>query len=72
MNEVELGGEKSFIGAWYLPDLKVCDELIEYFRQFPDKLEGQIGRRHAVNKEIKDSLDLYVEPHELSHPLLRK
>ena len=72
MNEVELGGEKSFIGAWYLPDLKVCDELIEYFRQSPEKLEGQIGHDHKVNKEIKDSLDLYIEPHELSHPLLRK
>jgi hypothetical protein len=72
VSEVELGGEKSFIGAWYLPDLKVCDELIEYFRQSPEKLEGQIGHDHKVNKEIKDSLDLYVEPHELSHPVLRK
>ena len=68
MNEVELGGERSFIGAWYLPDLKICDELIAYFRQSRDKLPGQIGHNQEVKPEIKDSIDLYIEPREFSHP----
>jgi len=72
MKEVDLGGEKSFIGAWYIPDLKVCDELIEYFKRSSEKEPGQIGHDRAVNKDIKDSLDLIVEPPEFSHPTLRK
>ena len=72
MKEVDLGGEKSFIGAWFIPDLKVCDELIEYFKRSSEKEPGQIGHDREVNKAIKDSLDLHVEPPEFSHPTLRK
>jgi hypothetical protein len=72
MKEVDLGGEKSFIGAWFIPDLKVCDELIEYFKRSSEKEPGQIGHDREVNKAIKDSLDLIVEPPEFSHPTLRK
>lgn len=72
MKEVDLGGEKSFIGAWYIPDLKVCDELIEYFKRSPGKEAGQIGHDREVNLDIKDSLDLIVEPQEFSHPTMRK
>ena len=72
MKEVDLGGEKSFIGAWYIPDLKVCDELIAYFKSSPGKESGQIGHDRQVNKAIKDSLDLIIEPPEFSHPTLRK
>ena len=72
MKEVDLGGEKSFIGAWYIPDLKVCDELIAYFKSSPGKERGQIGHDRQVNKDIKDSLDLIIERPEFSHPTLRK
>jgi prolyl 4-hydroxylase len=72
LKEVELGGEKSFIAAWYLPDLKVCDELIDYFKRSPKKQLGQIGHDREVDKEIKDSLDVIVEPEELGHPAMRK
>jgi hypothetical protein len=70
--EVELGGEKSFIGAWYLADLRVCDELIEFFKRSDEKVEGQIGHNLEVNKAIKDSLDLILTPPEMSHPTLAK
>ena len=43
MQEVELGGEKSFVGAWLLSDLKICDELIQYFHAKEGKVEGEIG-----------------------------
>ena len=28
MREIDLGGERSFIGAWYLSDLAICDEVL--------------------------------------------
>ena len=72
VNEVDLGGERSFIGAWYLPDLKVCDEIIAFFNEVEGKEPGQIGHDREVNTEIKDSLDYIVEPQEFSHPVIRK
>lgn len=69
--EIDLGGESSFIGAWYLPDLRVCDELIAYFKQSGEKLPGQIGHLHEVNTAIKDSTDLYIETREFSHPVVQ-
>jgi len=72
MKEIDLGGEKSFIGAWYMPDLKICDELIAFFKQSPDKQPGEIGHDHEVRKDIKDSLDLIVEPRDFSQPAIRK
>ncbi len=72
MREVELGGEKSFIGAWYIPDLKVCDELIEFFRQSEGKSAGEIGHNREVKPDIKDSLDLVITPDEFGVPVVRK
>jgi len=72
MKEVDLGGEKSFIGAWYIPDLKICDELIAYFKQSDKKQPGEIGHNREVKKEIKDSLDLIVSPEDFSHTAIRK
>jgi prolyl 4-hydroxylase len=71
LREVDLGGEKSFIGAWYLSNLNVCDELIAYFRQ--SKVEpGQIGHERRVVPEIKDSLDLISEGQDLARPVFKK
>jgi len=72
MREVELGGEKSFIGAWYLSDLRICDDLISYFQLKDGKIEGEIGHDHEVNKAIKDSLDLIVPPERFGHPIIAK
>src|SRR5919109_4969858 len=72
LQEVELGGERSFIGAWFLSDLKVCDDLIQYFHAKEGKVEGEIGHDHIVNKEIKDSLDLYIPPAHFNHPIVAK
>src|SRR5882757_1371066 len=47
LREVDLGGEKSFIGAWYLSNLTVCDELIAYFKQCKGD-HGQIGQQSKV------------------------
>ena len=52
MKEVDLGGEKSFIGAWYIPDLKVCDELIAYFKSSPAESSA---RQAMTGKSTKPS-----------------
>jgi prolyl 4-hydroxylase len=72
MQEVELGGERSFIGAWFLSDLAICDEVIAYFKQRGDKVEGQIGNRGEVNKAIKDSIDIIVTPDRFSDPAIAR
>jgi prolyl 4-hydroxylase len=82
LREVDLGGEKSFIGAWYLSDLTLCDELIAYFKHCkgnPGQIgrqsrvePGQIGHDRKVVPEIKDSLDLISEGQDLAHPVFKK
>ena len=71
LQEVDLGGEKSFIGAWYVPNLSVCDEVIQYFQQSQGKVQGIIGQG-IVDKTVKDSVDLIVPPKDFSHPTMRK
>jgi len=72
MDEVDLGGEKSFIGAWYLPDLSICDELIAFFNRREDKVAGQTGDRGEVDKAIKDSTDVIIPPQQFSDPVILK
>ena len=71
MQEVDLGGEKSFIGAWYLPDLRVCDELIGFFQQSGKQHAGIIGEG-IVDKNTKDSVDVIVPSAEFEHPVMRR
>jgi len=59
LREVDLGGEKSFIGAWYLPDVQVCEELIQFFKQSDKKRPGVIAEG-IVHKSTKDSIDVIV------------
>ena len=47
MKEVDLGGERSFIGAWYISDLAVCDELIGYFWKCDDRIEGKMEKERS-------------------------
>ena len=72
MDEVDLGGEKSFIGAWMLPDLAICDGIIAFFKNHKSQAQGQIGNKGEVNKAIKDSLDVYVAPPQFSEPVITK
>jgi|SRR5215471_203251 len=72
MKEVDLGGEKSFIGGWYLSDLSICDDLIAYFQLKDGKIQGEIGHDREVNKEIKDSVDLIIPPENFGHPVIAK
>ena len=71
MTEVDLGGQNSFIGAWYLEEPDVCEELIAYFNASPAKVPGEVGDGQ-VDTDIKDSLDLQItHEHFTDAPVLR-
>src|SRR5882724_5497806 len=71
MQEVDLGGEKPFIGAWYLEDVQVCDELIRFFRQSDKQHQGVINQG-IVHKDTKDSIDVVVPFNEFELPVMRR
>jgi hypothetical protein len=52
--------EKSFIGAWYMEDMSLCDDIITYFENSPLRTPGVINRdgKGQVIPEEKDSLDI--------------
>lgn len=56
-----------FIAGWYLRDPSVCDELIRYHGDSPFKREGAmaIGAKGTVDKSMKDSIDVTLEPGDL-------
>ena len=58
--------KETFIGQYYLDDLSICDDIIEYFKNSPDKNLGKVGFGE-VDKNIKDSTDLYLESVDLSN-----
>ena len=71
MSEVNLGGQNSFIGAWYVEELDVCDELVAYFTSSASRVPGQVGDGQ-VDPDIKDSLDLQIgHDHFMDPPVLR-
>jgi prolyl 4-hydroxylase len=49
-----------FIGAWYLPNISICDDIVRVFNtDFFTKAPGELGGpyRTRVDKTEKDSLD---------------
>jgi len=63
VQRVDLGTyENSFIGAWIVNDISVCDRLIDHFENVGNPHLGEvIGESGAeVNTEVKDSLDMQL------------
>jgi hypothetical protein len=53
----------SFIGEWFLSDESICQTLIDFFDNHPDKHPGFCGntkKKSNVNKNIKQSTDLSI------------
>jgi hypothetical protein len=50
-----------FISGWYIKP-EVCDGLIDYFEQSPDKNPGKVGGPVRIDLDRKDSLDVVVSP----------
>jgi len=51
---------KTFIGEYIIPSTGVCDDLISYFKDSPDKKTGHVGYegKKVIRKHDKDSTDL--------------
>lgn len=49
----------NFIGAWYLSDPDICDELIEFYKNSDLKHPGETWV--GVNKAVKDSTDIRID-----------
>ena len=55
----------NFIGGFYLENLSVCDDLIDFFNKSAGKhIPGRTGQ--GYNQKIKDSTDLHIQPHDRS------
>ena len=56
MKEHDINLLDNFIGAWYLNDLSICDELIQAHKDSPNKTLGR-SKDGEVNVSIKKSID---------------
>ena len=61
MKEVKLtfSDQPSFIGAWYLPEINLCDEICHAFNTELSQVQGTIGKGDSirVDSSAKDSWD---------------
>ena len=57
--------KNNFIDGYYIPDLSVCDDLIDLFETSDNKHIGET--RQGVDKTIKDSLDLQLYQNQIDN-----
>ena len=64
--ELTLNASNSFIGSWFIDDVSLCDELIEYFENSTNKGPGYVvnDQGSRIDKSVKDSIDLNLNPNE--------
>ena len=60
----------SFIGGWYIPE-HICDGMLDYYYQKSNDITpGVVGNlqddNDPVKPDVKDSLDLFIEPNDNS------
>ena len=65
MKEYYLNSKNNFIDGYYLPNLSICDELINLFEKSDNKTIGKT--RKGIDKTIKDSLDLGINSNEIDN-----
>jgi len=53
----------NFIDGWYLPDKKICDNLIKFFESnYEFQIDGKVGN-NEVKKNVKNSKDINCKNH---------
>ena len=55
----------NFIDGYYMSDLSICDDLINYFEDSNNKVLGETS--DGVDKNIKDSLDLQLSINDITN-----
>ena len=61
MKEHRINALDDFICGWYLDDTTICDKLIAYHKNHPEKHAGTVASRKtgtAIDKSAKDSMDV--------------
>jgi len=60
MQEFIIEADKSFIGAWFLEDLSICDDIIYWFENNEKKHPGYfcIGNERFIDETCKKSTDI--------------
>ena len=74
LNPHRINAEINFIGGWYLDDAGICDDLIDYFKNAPDKTKGLMSGNYGkgnLDLSGKDSIDANVPPGELATRYIR-
>ena len=51
--------KNTFISGYYMKDLSICDELIDYYEKSDNKTEGIVGGGR-IDKTVKDSTEVIV------------
>ena len=64
----KINATNSFIAGWYLDDTSICDVLIQYHKDSPEKREGVMSGRDGatVDKASKDSTDVTLPRSDLA------
>lgn len=60
MREHEINKLNNFIGGWYLDDTSICDELIQFHKESPNRVKGRVGHNDTtiVREDVKQSIDV--------------
>ena len=70
-----INSEKNFISGWYLEDIGLCDELIQFFKDSPDRepglTTGYLGKGN-IDHNAKDSSDLNLPRGELASRYIKQ
>ena len=65
MKEHKINKNNNFINGWYINDLSICDDLINYFEKSDRKQIGECGGKVKKNKKNSIDVELFanlIEP----------
>ena len=67
MYEHKINYTNLFLAGWYNPDITICDELIEYYKNSEYKAPGKSFyiNEKIVDKSAKDSIDCIISDNAL-------
>lgn len=74
MKEYKLPIE-TFMGGWFI-DNKICDDIIKHFKKSKEKRQGIFESKKEnnsdikIDKQVKDSVDLYISNKNFKQPFL--
>ena len=68
MKPHNINNKVNFMGGWYMEDTSICDDLINFYEDSPNKKAGLTANR--IDKKIKDSTDIEIDNVEMSTPIV--